>query len=203
MQIHRRAALTIEQRQEVRRLHVENGASIRGLAERFHVNPSTVQRWVAREVPLDLSSAPLRKRTTITPEYRQSVIECRRLHPRHGPLRIAAALKERYSQAHRGTVLKILQEEGLTKPPRKEKKPRKAIPVGRHRIQVDVQQLPAVKGGKGFEYKITAIHLRTRVKYSEIHPDRRSTTVAGVLKRALDMLPPFSSSGQITPSSLP
>ena len=64
---------------------------------------------------------------------------------------------------------------------------------------MDVQQLPAIKGGQGHEYKITAIHLRTRLKYSEIHPDHKSKTVAGVLQRALDFLPPFFSSGPTTP----
>src|SRR5574341_1628031 len=58
---------------------------------------------------------------------------------------------------------------------------RTPIPVGRHRIQMDIQQLPAVQGGTGFEYKITAIHLRTRLKYTEIHADRKSATVAGPL----------------------
>jgi hypothetical protein len=110
-------------------------------------------------------------------------------------------MKESFPQANRGTILKILQEEELTKPPEKEKSKGSGIPVGRHRIQMDIQQLPAVQGGKKFEYKIAAIHLRTRLKYTEIHPNRQSVTVAGVLKRALDLLPPFFSSGQTTDSS--
>ena len=89
----------------------------------------------------------------------------------------------------------------MIRPPSKEKKERKPIPVGHHRIQMDIQQLPAVEGGKGFEYKISTIHLRTRVKYSKIHSNRKSETVAGVLKRALDLLPPFFLSGPTTPSS--
>jgi hypothetical protein len=67
------------------------------------------------------------------------------------------------------------------------------IPVGRHRLQCDVQQLPAIKGSQGFQYKVSFIHLKTRYKYSEIHPDQRSETIAGVYKRALDNLPPFLS----------
>jgi transposase InsO family protein len=56
---------------------------------------------------------------------------------------------------------------------------------------MDIQQLPAIKGGSGFEYKISVIHMRTRIKYSEIHDDYRSETVADVLLSALDHLPPF------------
>jgi transposase len=198
MKLHARAALTIEQRLKVKRLYVEEGISIRKLAKRFSVNPSAIQRWVNRESPLDRSSAPIRRRTVIVPEYRRAVVEYRRRNPHHGPIRIAQELKEEFPFANRGTVLSILQLEGLTRPRVRRPRERKHIPVGRHRIQMDIQQLPEIKGEKGFEYKITAIHLRTRCKYSEIHPDRKSATVAGVLERALDLLPPFSSSGQIT-----
>lgn len=203
MKLHSQAALTLKQRQEVKKLHEEEKASIRKLAERFGVNPTTIQRWIARESPLDRSTSAIRKRTVITDEYRKAVVEYRKQYTNHGPIRIAQELQPIFPGANRGTVLRILQEEGLTRPPKPEKKPRKGIPVGRHRIQMDIQQLPAIEGGTGFEYKISAIHLRTRLKYSEIHPDHKSSTVAGVLKRALDFLPPFFSSGQTTPSSSP
>ena len=198
MKLHARAALTLRQRQKVKRLH-EAGESIRSLAKRFGVNPSTIQRWIKRDSPLDRSTAPLTHRTVITNEYHDAVVAHRKEHPNHGPVRIAQDLEAVFPQANRGTILRILQEEGLTKPPKKETTERKGIPVGRHRIQMDIQQLPAVQGGKKFEYKITAIHLRTRLKYTEIHPNRKSVTVAGVLKRALDLLPPFFSSGPTMP----
>jgi transposase len=201
MKLHCQAALTLKQRQQVKRLHEEEKVSIRQLAQRFGVNPTTIQRWIKRESPLDRSTSPLTNRSVITAKYRSAVVQYRKEHPTHGPIRIAQELKPTFPWAHRGTVLKILQEESLTRPPKRERKPREGIPVGRHRIQMDIQQLPAVEGGKGFEYKISAIHLRTRLKYSEIHCDRKSSTVAGVLKRALDLLPPFSSSGQTTPSN--
>lgn len=56
---------------------------------------------------------------------------------------------------------------------------------------MDVQQLPAVAGGHGYEYKISLIHLRTRLKYSEIHPSCTSHIVAEVFERAILRLPPF------------
>jgi len=201
MHLHAQAALTIRQRQEVKMLHEQKKVSIRQLAERFGVNPSTIQRWIRRECPLDKSSAPLHHGRVVTPEYREAVVGYRKEHPNHGPIRIGQVLADEFPFADRGTVLRILQEEGLTRPPKKQRKPRTPVPVGRYRIQMDIQQLPAVQGGKGYEYKITAIHLRTRLKYSEIHSDRASETVAGVLERALDLLPPFSSSGPTTPWS--
>jgi hypothetical protein len=203
MKLHARAALTLQQRQEVKRLHEEEGVSIRKLATLFRVNPTTIQRWVKRETPLDLSTAPIQHRTKVTPEYRAAVIAYRRANPRHGPIRIASALRLDFPFAHRGTILPILRAEGLIHPPAAAPKPRAAIPVGRHRIQMDIQQLPAIKGGHGFEYNVSAIHLRTRVKYSEILPDHRSETMVEFLRRALPMLPPFFSSGPTTPPSSP
>jgi hypothetical protein len=203
MKLHARAALTAKQRSEVKRLHEEDGVSVRKLAARFSVNPTTVQRWIKRETPLDLSTAPIQHYTKVTPAYRAAVIAYRRANPRHGPIRIAQALRGRFPFADRGTVLPILQAAELIRPPTPTPKARQPIPVGRHRIQMDIQQLPAVKGGHGFEYKVSAIHLRTRLKYSEIVSDHRSETMVAFLRRALDQLPPFFSSGPTTPPNSP
>lgn len=56
---------------------------------------------------------------------------------------------------------------------------------------MDVQFLPKLAQGQGFDYKISVLHLATRLKYSEIHDNQRSTTVAQVLARAVARLPPF------------
>jgi hypothetical protein len=133
----------------------------------------------------------------VTPEYEQAVVEYRKQHSTHGPIRIALALAPQDPQANRGTVLLILQKHQLTK----EKKAARQswqIPVRRHRLQMDVQQLPAVAGNQGFEYKISLIHLATRWKYSEIHRDYSSQTIAQVYRRALDRLPPFLLPSPIT-----
>ena len=63
--------------------------------------------------------------------------------------------------------------------------------VGRHRVQLDIQFLPAIKGGRGREYKISVIHLRTRMKYSEIHTSMSSKRLSAVLERSVARLPPF------------
>jgi hypothetical protein len=200
MKIHANAALTIRQRQEIRRLFLR-GASIRDLAAQFHVNPTTVSRWAHRDDPHDRSCAPRQPRTTMTEAYRQAVLDYRAQHPEQGPIRIAWALEARFPQANRGTVQRILQDAQATQHAERKPQERRPLPVGRHRIQVDIQQLPAIQGGRGFEYKITAIHRRTRLKYSEIHPDPQSATVAGFIRRALDRLPPFTWPGRTTPSS--
>lgn len=63
--------------------------------------------------------------------------------------------------------------------------------MGRFRAQMDVQQLVGVTLDTPLEYKISVIHLATRMKYSEIHPAATTTLMTQVLARARDRLPPF------------
>lgn len=51
--------------------------------------------------------------------------------------------------------------------------------------------MPAILGGHGREHKFSAIHLRTRLKYSEIHQEATSVALADFLERARNRLPPF------------
>lgn len=189
--LHSNSSLTIPQRIEVKRLFEIEKVSVCELAKRFCVGETTIRRWIARDSPFDKSSARHHHQYKVTDDYRQAIIDYRQENPTHGAKRIAFELRERFPIAHRGTVALILQETGLTRVGNRVKT-NWQIPVGRHRLQCDVQELPAIRGSQGFEYKISFIHLRTRWKYSEIHPDQKSETIAGVYQRALDNLPPFS-----------
>ncbi len=191
MKLHANSALTIKQRRQVKQIFDNDKLPIVEIARRFSVSPQTVRRWIGRS---DFQDRQIKRRAprVVTSEYEAAVIEYRRQNPTHGAIRIAVALQAAFPFANRGTIAIILRREGLTqkKPPRPRTKWR--IPVGRHRLQCDIQELPAIKGGTGFEYKISFIHLRTRWKYSEIHLDCTTETVAAVYQRALDNLPPFS-----------
>lgn len=188
--LHSNASLTIPQRIEVKRLFEIEKVSVSELAKRFCVSETTIRRWINRESPEDKSSAPQHRQRKVTDDYEQAVIDYRRDNPSHGAKRIAFELKAKFPIANRGTVALILKQNALTKKTNR-KKTKWKIPVGQHRLQCDVQELPAIKGNQGFEYKISFIHLKTRWKYSEIHTDQKSETVAKVYQRALDNLPPF------------
>lgn len=197
MHQHKNACLTIAQRIEMKRMYDQEKTPVIKLMQLYQVSGQTVRKWLKRESPYDLSSAPHQLPLVVTESYRQAVLEYRSHHSRQGPIRIAHELKKDYPIANRGTVLKILQQAKLTKA--KAKKQVAHLPVGRHRVQMDIQQLPAIEGGSGFEYKISMIHLATRFKYSEIHQASTTEAIAQVFRRALDALPPFSASGQIMP----
>lgn len=191
MKQHANAALTVANRKQVKLLFENQQLSTAKLARRFEVHRDTIRKWIHRDSPFDKASA-VRKKRVITIEYEQAVIEYRKRNPTHGAIRIALALQTKFAFANRGTAALVLKREGLTKKSQPRPKSKWQIPVGRHRLQCDIQELPAIKGQKGFEYKVSFIHLRTRWKYSEIHLDCRTETIAAVYRRALDNLPPFS-----------
>jgi IS30 family transposase len=118
MQLHANASLTIKQRREIKELY-DSGQSVKVLAHRYGVHETTIRRWSQRHSPFDRSSAPHTHTRVVTEEYREAVIAYRQAHPYAGPIRIAQALATDYPQAHRGTVLQILQAAGLTRPLRK------------------------------------------------------------------------------------
>lgn len=191
MKQHANATLTIANRKQVKLLFENQQLSISELSRRFDVHRDTIRKWIHRDAPFD-KPAPERQKRVITVEYEKAVIDYRQAHPTHGAIRIAQALQAEFLFANRGTTALILKKHGLTKKGNPRPKTKWKIPVGRHRLQCDVQELPAIKGNQGFEYKISFIHLRTRWKYSEIHPDCTTETVAQVYRQALDSMPPFS-----------
>jgi len=151
MKLHANAALTIKQRRQVKQLFDNDKLPIVEIARRFSVSPQTVRRWSGRS---DFRDRQVTRRTPriVTPEYEQAVIDYRRQHPAHGAIRVALALQADFPFANRGTVAIILKRSGLTEKGKPRVRTNWKIPVGRHRLQCDVQELPAIKGQKGFEY---------------------------------------------------
>lgn len=191
MKLHANAALTLKQREEVRKLH-DKGLSYRQLAERYRVNLSTIVRWMHRDSPLDLSSAPKKKRSALDKKQKEAILEYRMENPGAGARTIATVLAKDHGKMSHATISRFLKEEKLSHPlPRKERKEREPLKVGKHRLQMDIQKLPAIRGGEKFEHKITIIHMATRMKYSEIHPSITSETVAQAVRNALAHMPPF------------
>lgn len=191
MQYHAKAVLTAAQRTQVRQLH-QQGRSQAALARQFDVHRRTIQRWVARDEPTDRSSAPHHHgHQVVTEDYRRAVLDHRAAPI---PRTVPNALPTCCATAFRPPTLP-LSGASCTAPACRgappQKRARRPIPVGRHRVQLDIQELPAIRGNRKREYKISLIHLRTRLKYSEIHPSASSKRVAEVLRRAIGRLPPF------------
>ena len=194
MKIHSNASLTGNQRKAVQELYATGLHTMEALAGQFKTTRKTISKWVHRDNQGDKSSAPKSHWRSITPEFEEAVAAYRRNEAtsHHGPVRIAKELSGAHQCSNPSNVYLVLKRLKLTKAFAAKPKPKGGIPVGKHRTQMDVQQLPAIEGGTKFEYKISIIHLSTRVKYSEIHDNYETDTIANVYKNALDRLPPFS-----------
>jgi len=196
MKLHTNAALTPGQRQQIQRLYATRQFSYPQLAAQFNTTVATIRKWVKRDDCQDQSSAPKNHHRRVTQAYRQAVIDYRLAHSHHGPVRIEWELRADHGPFAFSTVRLILNQ---NLPPKPKRPPMHPLVTGRYRTQMDVQQLPALKGKTGFEYKISIIHLATRIKYSEIHDDYESATIAEVFKRSMDVLPPFLSPSPTMP----
>jgi hypothetical protein len=198
MKLHKNASLTPVQRQRIKDLYISGGYSQQGLASQFGVSRKTIAKWIHRPLVCD---SPIRPNVpkSITAAF-VSAVKAYRENARtshHGKVRIAFELKKSHACSNASNVYLVLKQLHLNKANLLKVKTSHAIPVGKHRTQMDIQHLPAIAGNKGFEYKISIIHLSTRVKYSEIHDNTESKTIAGVYQRALENLPPFLSPSPI------
>jgi transposase len=196
MKIHSNAALTVKQRERLHQLYATGKYSKTDLAHRFGATRKTIDKWLARTDANDRSSAPKEAHRSISEAYRAAVVAYRNDHRHHGAKRIVAELRNDFGvHGSVSTVYRILCAENLihaaseeVAEPTYQSKPLK---TGTFRTQMDVQFLPALEGNSGFEYKISIIHRATRIKYSEIHDNYESKTIAGVYERGIGTLAAF------------
>lgn len=126
MGLHANAALTVRQRQELQRLYREEHWTVAQLVAHFHVNPSTVRRWIRRDSPADRSAAPkYHGGQVVTAAYRAAVIAYRQANPHHGPQRIAHELRAQFPTANNATIWRILHAADLIGP-----RPKKSVTDG-------------------------------------------------------------------------
>lgn len=201
MDIHQNAALSLKGRALMVARVVSDGWSVRATARAFHVDPKTVRRWVARfrgqgaSALADRSSRPHRQpRRTPTGVMRQ--VEALR-RQRWTIRRIGA-----FVGISRATVARILKRLGMnrlrwlapTEPPRRyqHEAPGDMIHLdikrlGRflrpgHRVTNNrTQDSP----GAGWEFVHIAIDDRSRIAFSQIHPDERFPSVVAHFQAAV------------------
>jgi hypothetical protein len=168
MKLHKNASLTLKQRGRIQALYQTGQYSQQPLAARFGTSRTTIAKWVSRSTITDPTSRPHRTRCRITAGFEQAVIVYRAnpVTAHHGKVRIACELKNEHTCSHPSNVDLVGRRAGLNAPKKAKPTEKHSIQVGKHRTQMAIQQLAAVEGNQGFEYKISIIHLSTRIKYS-------------------------------------
>ena len=199
--IHQNAALSRKGRARMVQRVVSDGWSYRATARAFQVDPRTVRRWVARfrgqgpQALHDRSSRPHRQPRR-TPQGIVRQVEALR-RQRWTIRRIGA-----FVGISRATVARILRRLGLNRlqalepaqPPRRyeHEAPGDMIHLdikrlGRfhrpgHRVTKNRRQDSA---GAGWEYVHVAVDDRSRIAFSQIHPDERFSSAVAHFKAAV------------------
>ncbi|MEA3246252.1 MAG: IS481 family transposase [Gemmatimonadota bacterium] len=198
MNIHKNARLTPAMRREVV-ARVQAGEPAADVARSVRVTPRTIRKWVARaeEDPAlaDRSSRPKRSPRQLPRHQRRQILRARRR--RWSSLKIAQEYHLPLS-----TVVTVQRRLGMARlrsiePPRPRMRYERRRPgtllhldikkLGRfervgHRIHGDRRR---ASPGAGWEYVHCALDDCSRVVYSEVLPNERSTTSAAFLHRAV------------------
>jgi transposase InsO family protein len=209
---HRNAPLAVEGRRRMVVCVLEGGWSVTAVAERFQVDPKTVRKWRDRFLAEgdagleDRSSRPHSSPNRTPARLRRQVIWLRRRR-RWGAAHIGFEVGLAAS-----TVQAILNSEGMGRLDQGDRaaaggaKPRPRRYQREHPgelIHVDVKKLAGIPPGGGwrargrgyqgegakarmvgYRFIHSAIDDRSRIVYSEIHPDEQAATAAGFWERA-------------------
>jgi transposase InsO family protein len=182
---------------------IEAGASMREAAASFGCSPATAHKWwhrhLAGEGLCDRSSRPHRSPRMLDARAQERICEVRR-HTGWGPRLIAGVVGLPHSTVHR-----TLRRHGISRRPRpkREKVIRYEWPCPGDLLHMDTKRYArfsrpghAVTGnrfktgadkreGVGYEFCHSIVDDRSRLAYSELHPDERARTVVGFTHRAL------------------
>ena len=211
MRTHPRAKLGLAARHQLCEA-IEHGLSIRAGARRFNVSPATAhkhwQRWRAASVTErrslrclhDRPSRPHRSPGMLGAAAQERICEVRR-HTGWGPRLIAGVVGRPHSTVHR-----TLARHGISRPPRpkRERVVRYEWPCPGDLLHMDTKRYArfsrpghaktgdrtttgaAKREGPGHEFAHSIVDDRSRLAYSELHPDERGPTVAAFTRRALE-----------------
>jgi transposase InsO family protein len=201
VKLHARAALTLKQREELARLVVEEGWTIRAAAEHYRVMPDTASKWVRRfreqgvHGLQDRSSAP-RRPARKTPEHVVDRVKELRLERR--------TMRQIAAETGLGltTVRRILLRHGMNRlkyldPPPPARRYEESAPG--KLIHLDVKKLGRIEKaghrvtgdrtvrtrGAGWEFVFVAVDDHTRLGWSGIHADERASSAVAFLQAAL------------------
>ena len=201
MDIHQNAALSFKGRALLVQRVVNDGWSYRATARAFHVDPKTVRRWVAR----------FREHGPHALHDRSSRPHCQPRRTPKGLVRqIEALRRQRWTISRigafvgisRATVARVLRRLGLNRlramepaqPPRRyqHEAPGDMIHLdikrlGRfhrpgHRVTKDRRQ---DSPGAGWEFVHVAVDDRSRIAFSQIHPDERFSSAVAHFRAAV------------------
>jgi transposase InsO family protein len=173
----------------VRRAIQRSQESVRALARRHGISPTTVQKWRKRQTTADLAMGPKEARsTTLTPEQEAVVVAFRRhtLRPLDDCL---YALQPTIPALTRSSLHRCLQRHGISRLPGAEgegavRKRFKAYPIGYFHLDI-----AEVRTEQGKLYLFVAIDRTSKFAFAELHEKAGKMAAAGFLRNLIAIVP--------------
>lgn len=173
----------------VRRALQRSEASVRALAERYGISPTTVQKWRRRTTAADARMGPKEARsTTLTSDEEAMVVAFRRhtLLPLDDCL---YALQPTIPHLTRSSLHRCLQRHGISRLPetagdKPVRKPFASYPIGY--FHIDIAEL---RTGEGKLYLFVAIDRTSKLAFARLHVAANIHTAADFLRALIAAVP--------------
>lgn len=173
----------------VRRAIQNSQASIRGLAQQYHLNPKTVAKWKKRKTVQDAAMGPKQKRSSVLSQEEEALIVTFRkltLLPLDDCL---YALQATIPHLSRSALHRCLQRHGISRLPETHDKPVrkrfKSYPIGYFHIDI-----AEVQTDEGKLYLFVAIDRTSKFTFVELH-ERATRPIASQFLRNLIAAVPY------------
>src|SRR5881397_2879832 len=163
--------------------------SVRALAKRYGVSPTTVQKWRKRSTTADARMGPKEVRSTVLSREEEAIVVAFRRHTLLPLDDCLYALQATLPHLTRSSLHRCFQRHGISRLPEVEgDKPRrkafKTYPIGF--FHVDIAE---VRTEEGKLYLFVAIDRTSKLAYAELHNKADRAMATAFLKALIDAVP--------------
>src|SRR5215210_747647 len=174
----------------VRRAIQASQESVRALARRYGVSPTTVQKWRKRQTVADQPMGPKQPRSTVLTVEEEAIIVAFRRHTLLPLDDCLYALQATIPHLTRSSLHRCLQRHGISRLPETEgdkpaKKRFKAYPIGYFHIDI-----AEVRTEQGKLYRFVAIDRTSKFAFAQLH-EKATRRIAADFLRALVAAVPY------------
>jgi len=173
----------------VRRAHQRSEESVRALARRYGISPTTVQKWRKRETTADMPMGPTEPHSTVLSLEQEAVIVAFRRHTLLALDDCLYALQPSIPGLTRSSLHRCLQRHGISRLPDLEgdkpaKRKFKVYPIGY--FHMDIAE---VRTEEGKLYLFVAIDRTSKFAVARLYSEATRPTACQFLEELLTVVP--------------
>ena len=173
----------------VRRAVQRSEESVRALAKRHGISPTTVQKWRKRSFVADLPMGPIEVRSTVLSVEEEAMIVAFRRHTLLPLVDCLYALQSTIPNLSRSSLHRCLQRHGISRLPEIEgdkpaKQKFKVYPIGYFHIDI-----AEVRTKEGKLYLFVAIDRTSKLAFVQLHQQADRPTAVSFLEALIEAVP--------------